>query len=103
MTTPAESGKYLTHQIQDANYSPNLAVDGDHVYVVWTQTDTSAEGAYYNNDNSLYIRRSADQGQNFGAPQLLAQNQTDGIGNMDPGQETVAAQGGYVYVVFMTS
>ena len=103
MTTPAANGKYLTHKIQAGNYSPNVAVDGDHVHVVWTQTDTSNEGAYYNNDNSLYIRRSADQGQNFAAPQLLAQNKGDGIGNMDPGEETVAAQDGYVYVVFMTT
>ena len=103
MTTPAANGKYLTHTIQAGNYSPNVAVDGDHVHVVWTQTDTSNEGAYYNNDNSLYIRRSADQGQNFAAPQLLAQNQGDGIGIMDPGEETVAAQNGYVYVVFMTT
>ena len=81
MTTLAANGKYLTYTIQDANYSPNLAVDGDHVYVVWTQNDTSDEGDYYNNDNSLYLRRSADQGQTFAAPQKLAQNQTDGIGN----------------------
>jgi hypothetical protein len=103
MTTPAASGKYLTYTIQDASYSPNLAVNGDHVYVVWTQTDTSAEGDYYNKDNSLYIRRSADQGQTFAEPQLLAQNKADGIGNMQKGQETVAAQNGYVYVVFMTT
>jgi hypothetical protein len=101
MTTPAASGKYLTHQIQAGNYSPNLAVDGDHVYVVWTQTDTSAEGEYYNNDNSLYIRRSTDQGQNFAAPQLLAQNRTDIIGNMVSGLETVAANGGHVYVTLL--
>ena len=102
MTTPAASTKYLTWTIQDASYSPNLAVDGNHVYVVWTQTDT-AEGAYYNKDDSLYLRRSADQGQTFAEPQLLAQNKTDGIGIMQKGQETVAAQGGYVYVVFMTT
>lgn len=101
MTTPAESGKYLTHTLQAASYSPNLAVDGDHVHVVWTQTDTSAEGAYYNNDNSLYIRRSTDQGQNFAAPQLLAQNRTDVIGNMVSGLETVAANGGHVYVTLL--
>ena len=29
MTTPAASTKYLTYNIQNANYSPNLAVDGE--------------------------------------------------------------------------
>jgi hypothetical protein len=109
MTTPvtdpasAAFGKYLTQTLQDNSYSPNLAVDGDHVYVVWTQTDTSFDGAYYNKDNSLYIRRSADKGQTFAEPQLLAQNKTDGIGIMQKGQETVAAQDGHVYVMFMTT
>ena len=97
MTTPAADGNYLTHQIQSASYSPNVAVDGDHVYVVWTQRDTSANGT----ENSLYIRRSADQGWNFAAPQLLAQNQVDVIGNIVSGLETVAANGGYVYVTLL--
>jgi hypothetical protein len=99
MTTQAASGKYLTYDIQGADYSPNVAVDGNQVYVVWTQNDTSFDS----NDQSLYIRRSADQGQHFAAPQKLAQNQTDGIANIELGQETVAAQGGHVYVAFMTT
>ena len=99
MTTAAPDGKYYSYQLQEASYSPNIAVDGDHVYVVWTQNDTSPGS----NDRSLYIRSSGDQGQNFGAPLKLAQNQTGGIADMQLGQETVAAKGGYVYVVFMTS
>jgi hypothetical protein len=102
MTKQAENGKYLTHTIQNFSYSPHLAVDGEHVYVAWTQTDTSNESGYYNKDDSLYIRRSADQGQTFADPQLLAQNKTDGIGIMADGLETVAAQDGYVYVMFLT-
>ena len=70
--------------------------------MVWTQTDTSAEGDYYNKDNSLYLSRSADQGQTFAAPQLLAQNNKDGIGIMQKGDETVAAQDDHVYVLFRT-
>ena len=91
--------KYLTYTTQEASYSPNVALDGNNVYVVWTQND----GYYDSNERSLYIRRSTDQGLNFGEPQKIAQNQTGGIGNMQCGQETVAAKGGYVYVVFMTS
>jgi hypothetical protein len=98
MTTAAPNGKYYSYQVQEASYSPNIAVDGDHVYVVWTQNDTS----YDSNDRSLYIRRSGDGGLTFGDPQKMAQNQTEGIGDMQLGQETVASKGGYVYVVFMT-
>ncbi len=97
MTTQAADGNYLTHLIQSGSYSPNVAVDGGHVHVVWTQRDTSVSS----NDDSLYIRRSTDQGQNFDAPQLLAQNGTDVIGNIVPGLETVAANGIYVYVTLL--
>jgi hypothetical protein len=103
MTTPSSDpsvgGRYLTYQIQEASYSPNVAVNGANVYVIWTQND----GYYDGNLRALYIRRSTDQGLSFGAPTKLAQNQTDGIANMQLGQETVAANGGYVYVVLMTS
>jgi hypothetical protein len=100
MTTVSTSGKYLSYDVQEASYSPNIALDGDKVYVVWTQNDTSYNSS---NDRSLYIRSSGDQGLTFGAPQKLAQNQTGGIADMQLGQETVSAKGGYVYVVFMTS
>jgi len=90
--------KYLTYRTQEASYSPNLAVDGNNVYVVWTQNN----GYYTGNEVFLYLRRSTDQGLNFGDPIPIAQNATDGIGNMRLGMETVAANGGYVYVVFMT-
>ncbi len=97
MTTLAANGKYLTYRVQQITFSPNLVVDGDHVYVVWTQNDTG----YGSNDISLYLRRSADQGQNFGEPQKLATNQVDVTGNMELGQETVAANGGHVYVTLL--
>jgi hypothetical protein len=90
--------RYLTYRTQEASYSPNLALDGDNVYVVWTQNN----GSYTSNEVFLYLRRSTDQGLHFGDPITIAQNATDGIGNMRLGMETVAANGGYVYVVFMT-
>jgi len=99
MTTLAADGHFRTYDVQEGSYSPNIAVDGDNIHVVWTQNDTEP----YSNNRSLYTRRSTDQGQTFGDPTKLAQNQTGGIGDMNLGQETVAAKGGYVYVVFMTS
>jgi hypothetical protein len=102
ISTPAAppDGRYYTYLYWGRwSYAPNLAVDGDHVYVVWTQNDTSKDS----NDISLYLRRSTDQGQNFGELQKLATNQADGLGNLSQNQETVAAQGGHVYVVFQTT
>ncbi len=98
-TDPRTGGRYLTYGIQEASYSPNVALDGDYVYVIWTQND-----GYYDDAStiSLYLRRSTDRGLTFGAPQKLAQNQTEGIGNMRRGMETIGANGGYVYVIFMT-
>jgi hypothetical protein len=39
LTTPTPEGRYLTHRLQDANYVPHLAVEGDNVLVVWGQSD----------------------------------------------------------------
>jgi hypothetical protein len=99
MTTKAANNNYLTYRVQDQNYSPSLAVDGNNIFVVWTQNDTD----YGSNDHCLYIRRSGDQGATFSVATKLAQNQTDDIGDLQSGLETVALQGNYVYVVFMTT
>ncbi len=95
-THPSTGGRYLTYNIQGASYSPNVALDGDNVYVIWTQND-----GYYDSLSTiaLYLRRSTDQGLTFGAPQKMAQNQTEILGNMQLGQEAIAANGGYVYVI----
>jgi hypothetical protein len=96
----APDGRYYSYLYWGRwSYAPNLAVDGDNVYVVWTQNDTNKDS----NDISLYLRRSTDQGLNFGEPQKLATNQTGGLGNLSVNQEAVAAQGGHVYVVFQTT
>jgi len=39
ISTPSGSGPHFTHNLQDASYSPNLALQGDNVYVIWTQGD----------------------------------------------------------------
>lgn len=99
-THPDTGGRYLTYKVQAASYSPNLAVAGNNVYVVWTQND-----GYYDDPSTiaLYLRRSTDQGLTFAAPQKLAQNRLNGLGDMEVGQEAIAALANYAYVVFLTS
>ncbi|MBW1918498.1 MAG: hypothetical protein JRI57_10840 [Deltaproteobacteria bacterium] len=95
MTTKAVNGKFLSYVLHDKHYSPNIAVAGSNVYVVWTQNNT----AYDSDDIALYCRRSNDQGLTWSAAKRLAISPIAG-GKLNIGQETVAAKGNYVYVVF---
>lgn len=98
LSTKATDGRYYAYGLQDHHYSPNLAVAGNNVYAVWTQNCTK----YDSNDIALCFRRSTDKGATLGPVQKLATNGV-GIGNMQLGCETLAAQGNYVYAVFLTT
>lgn len=98
MTTPAANGEYLTYGLHDSHYSPNLAVSGKNVYVVWAQNDT----AYDSLDKNLYFRRSTDNGKTFSKPVKIS-NKLPAGAVLQTGQETVAAAGDYVYVAFTTT
>jgi len=98
LATKASDGRFYPYQSHDQHYSPNLAVAGNNVYAIWTQNCT----AYNSNNIALCFRRSTDKGATFGPMKKLATNGV-GIGNMQLGCETLAAQGNYVYVVFLTT
>jgi hypothetical protein len=98
LTTPATDGRYYAYVMQGGHYSPNLAVAGANVYAVWTQNLTKFDS----NNVALFLRRSTDKGVTFGPPKKLATNGS-GMGNLQLGFETVAAQGNYVYAVFLTT
>lgn len=98
MTTRATDGRYYTYGLHDEHYSPNIAVAGDRVHVVWTQNGT----AYDSNNIKLFLRSSTDRGMSFGPPRLLATNGV-GIGDMQLGCETVSAMGDRVYAAFLTT
>jgi hypothetical protein len=98
MTTPAANGENLTYGLHDQHYSPNLAVAGSNVYVVWMQNDT----AYNSGDVNLYFRRSTNSGKTFSKPVKISRNLPAGA-PLQLGQETIAAAGNYVYVAFITN
>ena len=68
--------------------TPNVAVDGSDVYVVWAQFPDAATGL------EVFFRNSTDGGRNF-SPRL---NLSDRFG--DSSQPRVAAAGQVVYVVW---
>ncbi len=96
-TTPAENGEYLTYSLFDENNTPNLAVSGNNVYVLWTQNDT----AYDSDNQALYFSRSTNQGSSFSAPALIANRDSVGY-TFQVGQEMLSARGNNVYVTYMT-
>lgn len=93
ISTQAKDGRFYALGTKDGYNSPDIAVVGSNVYVIWNQLDTDYKGV-----RTLIYRRSTDKGNTFGAPVKLY---TGGV--LSPGQETIAAQGNYVYVLFPTT
>jgi hypothetical protein len=82
--------------LQDNNYVPKMAAVGTNLYVTWS--------AYNNAEPTpqvrAYFRRSTDSGATFGPVLNLSGALPEGR-NAKLGEETVAAQGSNVYVVFV--
>jgi hypothetical protein len=92
-TTKAKDGRFYALGTKDAYNSPDIAVVGSNVYVIWNQLDTDYKGT-----RTLMYRRSTNKGDTFGAPIRFYTG-----GELSSGQETIAAQGNYVYVLFPTT
>jgi hypothetical protein len=93
----ASNEHYYLTKIQD-NYSPNLAVSGDEVHVVWVNTDQFAPcdaWAQY----SLRTRRSTDGGTTLEEPVTLHAFPTGYDHGAYPGQEMITRTGNRVDVV----
>jgi len=89
--------------MQDYQYSPNIAAVGTNVWVVWLNEDKfedSGPGSY-----TLRVRRSTDSGATLGDPQTLKTYIDVFSGNisLNAGESTIAAQGNTVTVVSMDS
>lgn len=93
LTTPATDGRYYALTTKDAYNSPDLAVVGSKVHVIWNQLDTDYHGV-----KNLMYARSVDKGASIETPKLVFKGDT-----LYPGQETIAAQGNYVYILFPTT
>jgi len=93
LTTPATDGRYYALGTKDLYNSPDLAVEGSNVHVIWNQLDTNYQGT-----KTLMYARSTDSGLSFAAPKVLFKGNA-----LYPGQETIAAKGNYVYILFPTT
>lgn len=93
LSTKATDSRYYALGTKDKYNSPDLAVVGSNVYVLWNQLDTNYQGT-----RTLMFRRSTDKGNTFELPRVLYKNSA-----LSSGQETLAARGNYVYVIFPTT
>jgi len=75
-------------QILKKSFSPQIAISGSNVYVVWAD-DTNVNGK-----SDIFFRKSIDGGNNFGNTLNLSKN----LGNSSEPQ--IAASGNNVYVVW---
>lgn len=93
LTTAAPNGRYYALRTKDYFNTPDLAVVGATVSVIWTQNDTN-----YTGTKALMYRRSTDKGKTFGPARVLYRGS-----DLAPGQATIASTGNYVYVLFPTT
>jgi hypothetical protein len=93
LSTAATDGRYYALGTKDSYNSPDLVVSGTNVHVLWNQLDTN-----YNGTKTLRYARSTDRGETFQLPITMHKE-----GTLYPGQETIAAKGNYVYVLFPTT
>lgn len=97
LTTPVAAGEYAGYYYalgtKDYHSSPDLAVDGANIHAIWSQYDTN-----YSGNRVLMHARSVDQGMNFQAPIVIHADNA-----LYPGQESIAAKSGRVYVTYPTT
>ena len=96
LSVPSLNGAHKTYPLQDSHYVPKIAVSGDNVSVIWNGLDDTDQHA-------IFVRRSTDAGMTFEDPLNLTDGLLDEGQSFQQGQETIAAHGNYVYVVYVTS
>ncbi len=92
VSTPRADGiNHHTYALQDYNYSPKMAVDGNNIWVTWNGLNEA-------DVQTVFVRSSPDGGNTFGDALQVSGT----ITSMQSGQETIAGKGNYVYVTFTT-
>ena len=92
ISTPRADGiNHHTYALQDYNYAPKIAVDGNKVWVTWNGLNEA-------DVQTVFVRTSLDGGNTFGDAMQISGT----ITSMQSGQETIAGKGNYVYVTFTT-
>lgn len=79
--------------VQDYNYSPKIARDGSSIHIVFV-------GANEQGTWTVLYARSTDNGATFEKAVDINKGK---IGNIQNGQETVAARGGNLYVTYLST
>jgi hypothetical protein len=95
ISVPSQDGEDKAGPLQDYHYVPKMAGVDNNFSVTWAGLDENDVG-------TVFYRRSTDSGTTFSAPINFSSAMPDGQ-VIQFGQETVAAQGNYVYCLFLTT
>jgi hypothetical protein len=94
ISVPSLNGNHKASPLQDHHYVPKIGASGSNVCVVWTGLDSEDKVR-------LFFRQSTDNGKTLSEPYILSKSLPEGVVPRY-GLETIAAQGDYVYVVFVS-
>ncbi|MCX5888209.1 MAG: hypothetical protein NTY36_01995 [Deltaproteobacteria bacterium] len=96
ISVPSSNGNHKTGTLQDNHYVPKIAGVGNNVSVIWSGLDA-------NDVLSVFYRQSTNSGSAFGNAQNLSNGVIPAGKAIEQGQETLAAQGSYVYSLFLST
>jgi len=94
MSVPASPK--VAYPLQNSHYVPKIAGVGNQVSVIWNGQDS--EGVH-----SVFTCQSTNSGASFGEAINLTRDVIPEDKALQAGQETLAAQGSYVYSLFVTT
>lgn len=95
LSVPSSNGQHKGYTQHNFHYAPKLAVNGDHVTVVWEGLDAS-------DTTRIFAAHSIDGGTTFSPTIPLTTDQNPPTSSFATGQELVIARGIYVYVLFVS-
>ena len=96
ISVPSANGSHKTLPLQDQHYVPKIAGVGTKVSVIWGGLDGDDVA-------STFVRHSANSGSSFGEAVNLTRGQVPAGKALQFSLETLAARGGFVYCVFVTT
>ena len=96
ISVPSLNGQHKTYSLQDNHYVPKIAGVGNKVSVIWNGLDGD-------DVHSVFTRQSTNSGATFGATLNLTRGVIPDGKALQAGQETLAAQGSYVYSLFLST
>ena len=93
LSFPSADGDHKAMFLQDDNYVPKIASNGDDLYIVFC--------AYNENDEKhIYLAHSADKGQTFNQAKNLTEGKMPEGYDIYQAYETISVKNNYVNIVF---